>query len=191
MKREARSPKGKHTAEQILEACAHCIAEIGIEGTSITAVAKRAKVSRSLVAHYFPVKAKLFGQVIDYVSAKAQATVHGDDAAKLSPREQLERLFRRNFDFFGDHASYARCYLLFYYYCGVDAELLRQNSAMVEQAESRIARLLAAMGRKAPAALARELHSHLLGTLIKQVSAQKGGAAEFARWLEWRLAQKD
>lgn len=189
MKREARSPKGKHTADQILEASAHCVAEIGIERTSITAIAKRAKVSRSLVAHYFPVKAKLFSQVIAHISARAQSTIHGAEVSHLPPGEQLALLFRRNFEFFGDNASYARCYLLFYYYCGVDPELLRQNAAMVEQAEARIAQLLAAMGLPAPAALARELHNQLLGTLIKQVSAKKGGAAEFSRWLQWRLGQ--
>ena len=139
--------KGELTALRILDAACVCIAELGIERTSITAIAKRAKVSRALVAHHFPRKAELFGHVIRYIADEGYKSI---EAAPAGTDEigEIRHIVSANLDFFLDNPHFFRSFFLFYYYASFRKEFRRLNTQMQERAVGRFAEILTGIAKK-------------------------------------------
>jgi AcrR family transcriptional regulator len=161
--------KGQRTYNEILEATTRCIAQIGVEGTSITAIAEEAGVSRSLVAYHFPKKKLIFKEVLKYISAQGLSEIE-IDVSKLSPEEQIRHVYRSNFEFFLRHRHYFKCFFLFYYMASIDAEYRKMNSELTQRAISRFHTLPTqlAKGRSSRSqidGLSESLHETLIGSV--------------------------
>lgn len=135
-----RLTKGEKTARRIFEAAAECIASLGIEKTSITEIAKRAKTSRGLVAHYCPKKDNLLQQVIFWIRSQAQAQIEADGVG--GPKEKILYQMRANYEFFTAKPHYYMCYMLLYYYSGIREDFREINTAGNKHAVSRTHELL-------------------------------------------------
>jgi AcrR family transcriptional regulator len=79
-RRGVRDPESK---ERIVEAARRCIAELGVQGATVRAIATRAGVSTGYVMHYFPDKRRLASAVLAANNVKAGARV---DAARRERR---------------------------------------------------------------------------------------------------------
>jgi AcrR family transcriptional regulator len=161
----AKQSKGERTAEKILEATAHCIATYGIEKSSITRISKSAKVSRALVAHYFPNKSKIFIQVIQHIAQKAYVAIATTGPVAGDPRKNLEASLRANMNFFFSNPNYMKCFVLFYYFCGLDKNCRRLNTELTRIGRARIEADLKAMGIK-DSEKAKSIHSKLVGAIL-------------------------
>ncbi len=190
--------KGQKTAEAILEATCECIAEIGIERTSITAIAERAGVSRALVAHYFPKKAEIFKHVITHIMKQGYSRIEQhSDAAGLGPRELLCRMVDENLRFFLDHPAYFKCYFLFFYFASIDASYRKMNSLANKRAIARIDGYLRAMCAEKGIAVTEErlaelgesIHRELIGAIQKFYNVTH--SIPKSRFRETHLAQLD
>lgn len=180
--------KGERTAERILEATAHCIATFGIEESSITRIATQAQVSRALVAHYYPQKARIFLQVVHYIVARAYDEIGATPEGSAEAR--LMHVFRSNLEFFLKHAHYFKCFMLFYYMSGVDPEFKALNTKLTEVAIERIRENLVGMGRR-DKALPDILHNQMLGAILKFQSTQvKEGPEAFIKNFLKRIKQQ-
>jgi AcrR family transcriptional regulator len=185
--------KSELTAKRILEAAAQSIATVGIEKASITDIARRAGVSRALVAHYFPKKSELFPKVIQHIAQAGYRLVE-QPRADLSPAERVMEVLRSNFEFWFAHPEYFKCFFLFYYFASIDARYRQMNSGVTERAIARFEGLLKehVADRKsgfADAAIRRwaeSLHRELIGSVQQYfIVDQPGTMAEYqARALE-------
>lgn len=180
--------KGERTAERILEATAHCIATFGIEESSITRIATQAEVSRALVAHYYPQKARIFLQVVHFIVEKAYLEIGA--MPEGTPQVRLLHVFRSNLEFFLKHSHYFKCFMLFYYMSGVDAEYRALNSKLTEVAVERIREPLTELGMR-DKALPDILHNQMLGAILKFHSTQvKEGPEVFVKTFLKRIKQQ-
>lgn len=72
------SPKqdrSRATRQRLLEAAVACLAEHGWAGSTVSAVAERAGVSRGAAQHHFPTREDLFTAAVEYVSEERSAAL--------------------------------------------------------------------------------------------------------------------
>ncbi len=164
----SRTDKGHATFNKILFAAASCIAEIGIEKTSITAIAKKAKTSRGLVAHYFPKKSKLFLEIIKNIAKKAYESIE-TTPSDLNGEEELKHYAVANLNFFLKNPVFFKCFLLFYYYASISEEFRTMNEEFNKRALLRFQNSLRKMNLSEGTikTKAEHLHSFLISSIEK------------------------
>jgi len=114
-----RTKKGIETRNRIINAAAECIATLGLEKASITAIAKRAHVPRSLVARYIPKKTDLLVNIIEFW--KSQNSI--ETTSSLPPLEQQIEFVVENTRYLEQNPQFATCVMLVYYYSSIDKRM--------------------------------------------------------------------
>ena len=172
------SPKGQRTQDAILEATTVCIARDGIESTSITAIANEAEVSRGLVAHYFPVKSKMFDDVVRYVSLRAYGFFQAhQESSQKSESAVLDRL-HANLLLFTTYPHYYKTIALLYYLASIQPHYRKLNTALVRNATETLETLLREEGAEKPQVLAELLHNQLISRIQKYYFVEHGDSLE-------------
>ena len=120
-KREPKTKKGWETRSKILGAAAACIAEIGTDKTTVTQIAKRAAVPRSLVARYIPKKADLLINVIEFWDKQRIIKETPD----LPPFEREVEALQDMTQYLEWNPHFATAVLLVYYYSRIDPRMAR------------------------------------------------------------------
>ncbi len=144
MKSQKKTPpvktqKSVRTEENLLEASAFCIGNLGLENASITEIAKQAGTSRALVAHYFPKKELLFEKVVLYIAQVGLKSIDSSMGHRESSTEdQVLNIVRSNLNFFLRHKHYYRCFILFYHHASIDRRLRRLNTQFYAHAVRRL-----------------------------------------------------
>jgi AcrR family transcriptional regulator len=133
--------KSERTAARIIEAAVESIVTVGIEKASITDIARRAGVSRALVAHYFPKKAEMFPRLIEHIAQVGYRTIE-QPHPELPAAERILFALNANFEFWFRHPGYFKCFILLYYYAAVHADYRATNSRIIERAITRFEELL-------------------------------------------------
>lgn len=84
--------KRQRAQNAILEAASQVIAEKGIDGLTISEVAKRARINRALVYHYFGSREHLIAQTIEHIFHQYEPLTldAGIDALERSTRLHIE-----------------------------------------------------------------------------------------------------
>ncbi len=88
--RSTRDPE--RTRRRVITAAAREFSLRGFDGTTLSAVARRAKVSKQLIAHHFGTKERLFQQVHD---EKFRPRAHWSETLPENPAHLLAERFRR------------------------------------------------------------------------------------------------
>lgn len=101
-------PAEAGAAEKILEAADGLLSEVGYEGASVAAVAKRAGVNKALVFYYYGSKAALFERVVQrYYAAHLLALSDAlDTDTPLGPR--MHQMVDAYLDFIAGNRRYPR-----------------------------------------------------------------------------------
>ena len=84
--------KREATTSAILDATARIIAEKGLDAFTMSEIAERAKVNRSLIYHYFHSRESLVAQAIDYIIGQYEEAepMSGVDSVEQSARMYIE-----------------------------------------------------------------------------------------------------
>jgi AcrR family transcriptional regulator len=82
--RRTQEERRAETRGRVLEAALACLAELGYGGTTTTAVAERAGVSRGAQLHHFPTRAALIAAAVEHLYAGLRAD-YERAFARLSP----------------------------------------------------------------------------------------------------------
>jgi AcrR family transcriptional regulator len=85
--RRTQEERSSETRHRILESALECLAQRGYGGTTTTAVAERAAVSRGAQLHHFPTRASLIAAAVEHLYAKLR-TDYEDRFAALPPGRQ-------------------------------------------------------------------------------------------------------
>lgn len=133
-----RTQKGVDTRNRILFAAAECISNLGIEKTSITAIANRARVPRSLVARYIPKKTDLLVNIIEFW--KSQGIVQ--TTPSLPPLEQEIEAHVETTRYLELNPQFASCVILVYYYSSIDPRMAAYCREFSDGAEQRSIKFL-------------------------------------------------
>jgi AcrR family transcriptional regulator len=89
---ETPTPRREATQKAILEAASALIAEKGVDGFTLSEVAKRGKVNRALIYHYFETRENLVFQAIRYIVTRYEETEphDGADAVERTIRMHIQ-----------------------------------------------------------------------------------------------------
>ncbi|MFN8625510.1 MAG: TetR/AcrR family transcriptional regulator [Candidatus Binatia bacterium] len=98
-----------HAREKILATASRLFAEQGYENTSLSQVARQAKVSKALIFWHFDSKEKLYRSALRKTLEPYFIDVDSLDG--LGEREQIERLIDLFYDFVHEHVDSVRFFL--------------------------------------------------------------------------------
>jgi len=86
--------KSASTRVQILDAALHCFADLGYAGTTMTAIAEKAGLSRGAMLHHFPAKVDVVRAAVEHLHAKRlkafQRSIEKVSQGSDRPRKALE-----------------------------------------------------------------------------------------------------
>lgn len=100
----------EETRTTILDSAIHSFADNGYQATSMSKVAKKAGVSKSLIFWYFESKSKLFESLIDrFVAECAISFVRLN--AKKNAKEKIEEIIDMYWDFVKDNLDFIRIFM--------------------------------------------------------------------------------
>ncbi len=134
--------KAQERQLKIIEAAVEDFASVGIEKSTYESIARRSKVSRPLVHHYFPDKEVLIERAITYVRANFQSIAVKAIQGEEKSEHQLNAYIVSTFDWLKKYPAHVKVWLLFYYYCGIDAKYRKLNSDLVDMGHRRIKAIL-------------------------------------------------
>ena len=77
------------TRDQFMEAARRLFAERGFYGTSIAAIAEELGLTKQALLHHFGTKEKLYGDVLEQISARVMETLEASRSAAQSPDDQM------------------------------------------------------------------------------------------------------
>src|SRR3974390_1370884 len=80
----------KATKNKIIKAAVKEITEHGYDATTVSGVARRARVSKQLLSHHFPTKEELFSEVHDFRTRSALL----DENLPSNPADLMAERFR-------------------------------------------------------------------------------------------------
>jgi len=100
----------RETREKILESATQLFAQQGYENTSLSQVARQAKVSKALIFWHFDSKEKLYRSALGRTLKPYFINVE-DDIEGLGEREQIERLIEMFYDFVHENVYSVRFFL--------------------------------------------------------------------------------
>ena len=127
---------------QIVEQAITELATSGLDATTHDSLALACGVSRALVRHYFPDRDDLILITMQYIRARFQKLCIDEILKHDRPREQLRAYIETVCTWKKFFPKDAKVWLLFYYYCGINAKYRKLNSELVKQGQERIAALL-------------------------------------------------
>jgi TetR/AcrR family transcriptional regulator len=105
MTKPTRKRDAQATRTRLLEAATREFARTGYAGARIDAIADRARINKRMIYVYFGDKDGLYRAVFDAHLTGAFAV---DGPAAISPRDQLDQLLRRYFEFLAGHREFVR-----------------------------------------------------------------------------------
>ena len=172
----------ERTKAKILKAATELFVHLGLNGTSLDDISKKAGVNRGLIYHYYRTKEFLFDQVL----AKPLASFVQSHLAFLQRRksdaESLCDATTRFFHFLGDHPELVRLlgWTLAMQRFSIDLPQLEFTRGLYKHAVDRIAE------GQAAGTIRRELHAqHLLISIIDLCVAWHLGRDEWIEKLSW------
>jgi AcrR family transcriptional regulator len=130
MARRSQTQRSEDTRRLLLDATVECLVERGYAGTTVSAVAERAGLSRGAQIHHFGTRQRLMAAAVEHLAARRLAWV--ETSASAVPRDDTSQ--RRALDLLAEALSgplYAAT-LELYVAARVDGEL-REALAPVEQ----------------------------------------------------------
>lgn len=122
---------------RILIAAAKVVALKGIEKASVTEIAKKARVTRSLIQYYLPKQQDLMVSLIELIAQEGYLFfVENDPLVKCRFKMPvaLEKRIRLNFSFFAEYPHYFQCFMLFFYNASYRADCRALNTKIVNTA---------------------------------------------------------
>lgn len=140
--------KAQRRRLQIVEAAIESFAEVGIEKSTYERLAKRIKVSRPLIIHYFPDRDDLVETTLKFIRARFQRLAVDALSRAEGPEAKLKAYVEATFDWIARYDKHAKVWLLFYFYCGVDGDFKAMNTELARMGEERIAALIVGLRAK-------------------------------------------
>ncbi len=126
----------------ILEATIETYSNIKIDYISYEDIARKGKMNRPLIQHYFPNKKKLFELSIKLVRAQFQELAVQAIRKHSSPRDQIQAYIASTFDWIVLLPEHGRIWLLYFYFCHGDAKLRQKHQELTEMGSQRLQLML-------------------------------------------------
>lgn len=136
----------EHRQFQIMEMALELIQKKGYEQLQFGDLAKKCKISRTLVHHYFKDKAELANRLLDLSTLHLQNYVQMALATEKNPQNHFEIYCKATLDWPARHPLEATGFLLFLHLCSHNLEMRKRNDELSALGRQKIKLLLAQAG---------------------------------------------
>ncbi len=136
----------EHRQFQIMETALALIQKDGYEQLQFGDLAKKCKISRTLVHHYFKDKAELANRLLDLSTLHLQNYVQVALATEKNPQIHFEIYCKATLDWPARHPLEATGLLLFLYLCSHNMEMRTKNDELSALGRQKIKLLLTQAG---------------------------------------------
>ncbi|MDZ4663228.1 MAG: TetR/AcrR family transcriptional regulator [Pseudomonadota bacterium] len=134
--------KAQQRQIQIVHAALKIIAKEGADRMTFDLLAKKCKVTRQLIIHYFPNREDLLKWGARFVRAHMQQYAVERLSKHPSSKDQLIAYTRSTFEWTRENPNYAKFWAYYYYICGLKKDFQKSNSELVAMGHQRIFALL-------------------------------------------------
>lgn len=137
-----KTTKGDRRVHQIILVAIEIIANQGYETLQIQQVAKKCKVSRPLVSHYFSEKEQLLLAAVQWIAIQHQKFILASLAKVSSPKLILRAYIVANLSWVIEHCSHAVVWMQYIAFAAFNPRDTIENTRSVEHGTHRITEIL-------------------------------------------------
>jgi len=184
---------------KIMEASLELFARHGFENVSFDDIAKKCKVTRPLVNHYFDNKDELFELVVTFIRISYQKFVLAKMAQTRTTEAALKAYIRGAVTWVRESPDHARIWFIYFYKCAYNEKFRDRSADFVNLGYQRIQTMLSQLAdekelsRKNIPERARSLQIFLTGTIVSLVTETRSPQEQkelldFCERRCWKLA---
>lgn len=161
--------------EQLIKATIESVAELGLQGTTINSISKKAGLSSGIISHYFGGKQGLIEATVRYLLSSLKVELMAKVNSETPPEQRLMYIVEANFALVQQRKDTTRTWLSFWAQSMHDPELHRLQNVNSKRLYSNLA----------------SSFRQLMSTENSKRAAQLSAAMIDGLWLRAVLSQSD
>ncbi|CAM4242489.1 transcriptional regulator BetI [Pseudoalteromonas byunsanensis] len=159
--------------EQLIKATIESVAELGLQGTTINSISKKAGLSSGIISHYFGGKQGLIEATVRYLLSSLKYSLMAQVTESTSPQQRLMFIIEANFALVQQRKDTTRTWLSFWAQSMHDPELHRLQNVNSKRLYSNLASSFRKLMSADNARLAAQLSAAMIdGLWLRAVLSQ-------------------
>ncbi|MBQ4852402.1 transcriptional regulator BetI [Pseudoalteromonas sp. MMG012] len=159
--------------QQLIEATIESVGELGLQGTTINSISKKAGLSSGIISHYFGGKQGLIEATVRHLLSSLKDSLISQVADTTSPEQRLMFIIEANFALVQQRKDTTRTWLSFWAQSMHDPELHRLQNVNSKRLYSNLACSFRRIMQKDDAKQAAELSAAMIdGLWLRAVLSQ-------------------
>ena len=170
--------KGQRTRLKLLEDAIESFVENGFEGSSISELARRSKMNRALIGHYFGSKENLIQEALQLMGSTGKSSTDLYLKVRKDVKDPIQRYILATLNWLREYPTHARFLILSIQRASYDTKTRIEVAIIFETAWQRLTEVIenertnGKYSTEDSFGAAKQVHSLLLGTMLSWMSHQ-------------------
>ncbi|MBD56359.1 transcriptional regulator BetI [Pseudoalteromonas sp. SSMSWG5] len=165
--------------QQLIDATIESVAELGLQGTTINSISKKAGLSSGIISHYFGGKQGLIEATVRYLLTSLKQALMNQVTPHTSPEQRLMFIVEANFSRIQQQSNNTKTWLSFWAHSMHDAQLHRLQNVNSKRLFSNLLSSFKQLMSDSDANLAAELSAAMIDGLWLRAVLSKSDHDQF------------
>jgi TetR/AcrR family transcriptional repressor of bet genes len=165
--------------QQLIDATIESVAELGLQGTTINSISKKAGLSSGIISHYFGGKQGLIEATVRYLLSSLKSALLNRVTQQTSPEQRLMFIVEANFSRTQQQSNNTKTWLSFWAHSMHDAQLHRLQNVNSKRLFSNLLSSFKQLMSDSDAKLAAELSAAMIDGLWLRAVLSKSDQDQF------------
>lgn len=165
--------------QQLIDATIESVAELGLQGTTINSISKKAGLSSGIISHYFGGKQGLIEATVRYLLTSLKQALLNQVTPQTSPEQRLMFIVEANFSRIQQQSNNTKTWLSFWAHSMHDAQLHRLQNVNSKRLFSNLLSSFKQLMSDSDANLAAELSAAMIDGLWLRAVLSKSDQDQF------------
>ncbi|MEC8226755.1 MAG: transcriptional regulator BetI [Pseudomonadota bacterium] len=165
--------------QQLIDATIESVAELGLQGTTINSISKKAGLSSGIISHYFGGKQGLIEATVRYLLTSLKQALMNQVTPQSSPEQRLMFIVEANFSRIQQQSNNTKTWLSFWAHSMHDAQLHRLQNVNSKRLFSNLLSSFKQLMSDSDANLAAELSAAMIDGLWLRAVLSKSDQDQF------------
>ena len=165
--------------QQLIDATIESVAELGLQGTTINSISKKAGLSSGIISHYFGGKQGLIEATVRYLLSSLKSALLNRVTQQTSPEQRLMFIVEANFSRIQQQSNNTKTWLSFWAHSMHDAQLHRLQNVNSKRLFSNLLSSFKQLMSDSDANLAAELSAAMIDGLWLRAVLSKSDQDQF------------
>jgi len=165
--------------QQLIDATIESVAELGLQGTTINSISKKAGLSSGIISHYFGGKQGLIEATVRYLLSSLKSALLNRVTQQTSPEQRLMFIVEANFSRTQQQSNNTKTWLSFWAHSMHDAQLHRLQNVNSKRLFSNLLSSFKQLMSDSDANLAAELSAAMIDGLWLRAVLRKSDQDQF------------